>query len=376
VHSESLLVDAPQSFGGYQPGNFQASFSGPVSVSEALQKSLNVPAVDLLDRIGPVRFASQLRSGGIRLRMARGSEPNLSLILGGAGTTLEELVGGYRALARAGLAGRPRLKPEEPRVESRLMSEGAAFIVRDILEGGRGLAWKTGTSFGFRDAWAVGVTGRHTIGVWVGRPDGTPNPGFFGANTAAPLLQDIASALQEPSSSTHTPPATVSRSSICWPLGLRKEATPSGQCLSQRTAWLLQGTAPPTLPDRYRTGGLISTCEGGSQQVRWPAALAPWVYEADCSQRSQDSQLRIQGLDAGALLKPVPGHPQVSITVSAAGAASSSDRLYWLLDGVQVRRAMAKEVVNLNLDTAGPHALTLLDEGGRFQRIEFRLTAP
>ncbi|HET9643741.1 MAG TPA: penicillin-binding transpeptidase domain-containing protein, partial [Burkholderiaceae bacterium] len=387
VHSESLLIDAPQSFGGYQPGNFQASFSGPVSVSEALQKSLNVPAVDLLDRVGPARFASQLRAAGIRLRMARGVEPNLSLILGGAGTTLEELVGGYRALARAGLAGRPRLQPEEPRIESRLMSEGAAFIVRDILEGGghpdrpfvegaRGLAWKTGTSFGFRDAWAVGVTGRHTIGVWVGRPDGTPNPGFFGANTAAPLLQDIASALQEPASAARTPPVTVSRSLICWPMGMRKEATPPEQCLSQRTAWLLQGTSPPTLPDRYRTGGLLVMCQPGRPHVRWPAALAPWVREADCRAPSQDSQLRIEGLDAGALLKPVPGHPQVSVTVSAAGAASPSDRLYWLLDGVQVRRAMAREAVTLNLDTAGLHALTLLDETGRFQRIEFRLAAP
>src|SRR5690606_6418211 len=139
-------------------------FSGAVSASEALQRSLNVPAVDLLDRIGPARFASTLRAGGLRLRIPAGADPNLSLILGGAGTTLEELVGAYRALARGGVAGRVRLSPDEPRIESRIMSEGAAFIVRDILEaggrpgrpfhdGGRGLAWKTGTSFGFRDAW-------------------------------------------------------------------------------------------------------------------------------------------------------------------------------------------------------------------------------
>ena len=192
IHSESLLIDAPLSFGGYAPGNFQAAFSGPISVAQALQRSLNVPAVDLLDRVGPVSFASVMLAGGVRLRLPAGAEPNLSLILGGGGTTLEELVGAYRALARGGLSGRPRLRPEQPRVESRMMSAGAAWIVRDILESGghpdrpfyesgnqgRRLAWKTGTSFGFRDAWSVGVTDRWTIGVWVGRPDGTPIRAF------------------------------------------------------------------------------------------------------------------------------------------------------------------------------------------------------
>lgn len=209
IHSESLLLDAPLSFGGYAPGNFQAAFAGPVSVAQALQRSLNVPAVDLLDRVGPARFASVMLAGGVHLRMPAGAVPNLSLILGGGGTTLEELVGAYRALARGGLSGRPRLRASQPRIEARLMSPGAAWIVRDILESGghpdrplfqggaagRQLAWKTGTSFGFRDAWAVGVTDRYTIGAWVGRPDGTPNPGFFGANVAAPLLQDIVAAL-------------------------------------------------------------------------------------------------------------------------------------------------------------------------------------
>ena len=114
IHSESLLIDAPLSFGGYAPGNFQAAFSGPISVAQALQRSLNVPAVDLLDRVGPVSFASVMLAGGVRLRLPAGADPNLSLILGGGGTTLEELVGAYRALARGGLSGRPRLRPEQP----------------------------------------------------------------------------------------------------------------------------------------------------------------------------------------------------------------------------------------------------------------------
>jgi len=163
IHSESLMADTPQSFAGYDPGNFQASFSGPVSVSEALQRSLNVPAVDLLDRIGATRFTAHLSSAGLRLRLPKGATPNLSVILGGAGTSLEELVGAYRSLAAGGMAGTPRITPNAPVREARMMSEGAAFIIRSILEGGGHpdqpfveadnsgvrLAWKTGTSYGF-----------------------------------------------------------------------------------------------------------------------------------------------------------------------------------------------------------------------------------
>ncbi|MGQ3093625.1 MAG: penicillin-binding protein 1C, partial [Roseateles sp.] len=203
IHSESLLIDAPQNFGGYAPGNFQADFTGPVGVAEALQRSLNVPAVDLLERLGPERFAGRLRHAGLRLRMPANAAPNLSLVLGGGSTSLEELLGAYTALARGGVAGRPRLTRDAPPQEARLMSEGAAYIVREILENGgrpgspfresaQRVAWKTGTSFGFRDAWALGVTDRYTFGVWIGRPDGTPNPGHFGANAAAPLLRDLA----------------------------------------------------------------------------------------------------------------------------------------------------------------------------------------
>ncbi|WP_066341352.1 penicillin-binding protein 1C [Azohydromonas lata] len=391
IHSESLLVDAPQNFGGYAPGNFQASFSGPVSVAEALQKSLNVPAVDLLERLTPQRLAAVLRAGGLKLRMAPGAEPNLSLILGGAGTTLEELVGAYRALARGGLSGLPRLTPGAPRVEARLMSAGAAFIVRDILEGGghperpftegtRRLAWKTGTSFGFRDAWAVGVTDQHTVGVWVGRPDGTPNPGFFGANTAAPLLQDIVALLPEAEAPTgqRTPPPGVAPLRSCWPLGLSAQATAPRHCLVQRTGWMLDGAAPPTLPDRERSGGLLgpgcADSSDGTPVARWPLALAPWVQGSagDCGDGG--SALRIAGLEAGTVLKPVPGRAAVELSVSAQGDVPAREPLYWLLDGVQQQRSRVGETVTLRLEQPGTHTLTVLDGQGRWQRVAFRVS--
>ncbi|MCW7536906.1 penicillin-binding protein 1C [Aquabacterium sp. A7-Y] len=394
VHGESLMVDAPQSFGGYQPGNFQASFSGPVSLSQALQRSLNVPAVDLLDRLGPPRFAAMLRAGGLKLRLPAGASPNLSLILGGAGTTLEELVGAYRALARGGVSGQPRLTAAEPRLEARLMSEGAAFIVRDILEAGghpdrpfaegvQRVAWKTGTSFGFRDAWAIGVTDHHTVGVWVGRPDGTPNPGFFGANVAAPLLRDIVAAVPTPPQAlARRRPASVSSATTCWPLGLKLEATDPAHCGVRHTGWVLDNTAPPTLPDRSRSDGLLATrgaCGGAGERhavARWPAALEPWLRDAvpqapGCeTQAGSGTRLRIAGLEPGARLKPAPRLPHVDLSLSVVGGEPADATVYWLVDGRQQRRARADRPVTLRLADNGPHAITVLDGLGRYHRVD------
>ncbi|PLK47585.1 penicillin-binding protein 1C [Uliginosibacterium sp. TH139] len=406
IHSESLLSDAPQSFAGYEPGNFQANFSGPVSVAEALQRSLNVPAVDLLDRLGPQRFAALLHNGGLPLRLPAGSEPNLSIILGGAGARLEELVGAYRALAAGGLSGQPRLTPEAPRIERRIMSEGAAFIVRDILETGghpdrpfhegatHRLAWKTGTSFGFRDAWAIGVSDSHTVGVWVGRPDGTPNPGFFGANIAAPLLRELIAALPAGPATPRQRPASVSTATICWPLGTALDATPAEYCPEKRTAWILAGAIPPTLPERDARPGLVETawinpvnglrtspaCQPSAQTreiLRWPAHLEPWLsparqsvleWDPACRQALGVGPLRLHGIASGARLRATPGRREAELSLHASGA---SGRVYWLLDGALLRPASTDGNLLLRLNTPGEHHLSVVDDAGRHAGAHF-----
>ncbi len=418
VHAESLLVDAPQNFGGYAPGNFQADFSGPVSVSEALQRSLNVPAVDLLERIGPERFAAQLRGAGLRLRMPANAAPNLSLILGGGSTRLEELVGAYTALARGGEALQPRLQAQDPLRPARLMSEGAAFIVREILEnGGRPgapfresqarIAWKTGTSFGFRDAWALGVTDRYTLGVWMGRPDGTPNPGHFGANSAAPLLRDLAAALGPQQLAPRRQPASVQAAPICWPLGRLAASTPPDQCLQQRMAWLLDGAAPPTLPERGATQGLefqvlleagghervSSDCAGPLARpepaVRWPALLQPWIenaqrhplerlpWKAGCRGEAQggpSARLRIVGLEPGTVLRPSPGQPHIRLPLQVLGAQGA---VAWLLDGQLLawqepaEGSARRAPLLLQPQRNGEQQLTALDAQGHYARLRF-----
>src|SRR3546814_6835692 len=134
IHSESLLVDAPQSFDGYRPGNFGGAFNGPVGAAQALRLSLNIPAVDLLDRVGPARFSARLDNAGISLKFPRGAKPNLSLILGGTGARLEDLVGAFASLNRDGIAGHVRYTPGDARIDRRVMSPGAAWIVRPMLE--------------------------------------------------------------------------------------------------------------------------------------------------------------------------------------------------------------------------------------------------
>ncbi|MBR7801580.1 penicillin-binding protein 1C [Undibacterium fentianense] len=410
IHSESLLADTPQSFSGYDPGNFQASFSGPVSVSEALQRSLNVPAVDVLDRIGSSRFTARLSSAGLRLRLPKEATPNLSVILGGAGTSLEELVGAYRSLAMQGMAGTPRITPNAPMHEARMMSAGAAFIIRSILEGGGHpdqpfvendgsgvrLAWKTGTSYGFRDAWAVGVSGRYTLGVWVGRPDGTPNPGFFGANVAAPLLQQIAYALPRSTPISQKVPDEVSTAQICWPLGVAAEQTSAKHCHVKRSAWILNHTIPPTLPDRLRARSLVETvwldtvtktrttldCNPNAQQIevaRWPSLLEAWLpperklewglvnWGAHCTGLNVVGSIKLMGLNSGSRLRAAPGRSDIPVTLDAVGG---SGQHYWLLDGQQ-RSSGLKKRETFVLNTAGEHSITVIDAAGHVASVQF-----
>lgn len=412
IHSESLLADVPQSFSGYQPGNFQANFSGPVGVTEALQRSLNVPAVEVLAQLGPQRFVALLRRGGLRLELPRGATPNLSVILGGAAVNLEGLVSAYTALARGGVSGRPRYFADAPRSEARMLSEGAAFIIRDLLEAGgpvarqvdggagarRGIAWKTGTSFGFRDAWAVGVSDRFTVGVWVGRPDGTPNPGFFGANIAAPLLVDIFATIDDSPLQARTPPASVSTARVCWPLGTRSEETLPELCHQQRTAWILNGTAPPTFPDRLRGGAahyvdqrdptsgqrVRAGCAAGDMQAvhmaRWPAALEPWLDGATRQRAlppawapacravsAPDSGLRIVGLSDGETIRRAGNGPPPELRLEAQGG---QQELIWLLNGRQLGRVPAGCDLPQSFVEAGRYQITVMDAAGHYDRIE------
>lgn len=423
IHSESLLVDAPQSFGGYRPGNFDAAFNGPVSAADALRLSLNVPAVDLLDRVGPTRFSARLANNGLALRYPRGAQPNLSLILGGTGARLEDLVGAYAALNRGGLSGRVRYTAQDPSSDRRLLSPGAAWIIREILEAhprpgyGGGvldtgsrprMAWKTGTSYGFRDAWALGATRRYTVGVWVGRPDGTPLPGQYGAVTALPLMFEVIDSLPRgPGDAGPTPPpAEVAEHAICWPLGTQVEAEAPQLCQRRRDAWTLGGNVPPTLAERdarlwnagrerfevdERTGLRLSgECarphDARSTEIaRWPALASPWLpaheraasrlppLSPDCQPDGRDAaeELRIEGLNDLATLARAPGSEHgVRLQLRALG---TDTRVQWLLDGRWIAETRGAQAFQRDFTEMGEHQLTALADSGAWTRVRFKV---
>jgi len=181
---ETLLSDLPARFGNYAPENFSRDFAGRVSAAEALRQSLNLPAVALLSEVGALRFAAALKTAGAPPRLAPGAEPSLPLALGGSGTTLREMMALYATLADQGRGpgGVAVVSPPAARAV-------AGALVQPFPGGGPpGIAWKTGTSWGGRDAWAFGYDQRHVGGVWIGRPDGTPIPGLTGRNAALPHL--------------------------------------------------------------------------------------------------------------------------------------------------------------------------------------------
>jgi len=201
VHPESLIDDRPIRFGSYAPENFDMTFQGTVPVRKALQLSLNVPAIALLDRVGSGRLASRLRQAGANLVLPKDEAPGLAMGLGGVGITLQDLAQLYAGLARQGTT-RPlrevEISEDDKREPQRLLDQVAAWQVGNVLLGTpppenavhNRIAFKTGTSYGYRDAWSVGFDGRMTIGVWVGRPDGAPVPGLIGRTAAAPILFD------------------------------------------------------------------------------------------------------------------------------------------------------------------------------------------
>ena len=235
VHPESLIDDRPIRFGAYAPENFDMTFQGTVPVKKALQLSLNVPAIALLDRVGSSRLASRLRQAGGNLVLPKDEAPGLAMGLGGVGVTLQDLAMLYAGFPRLGTTRRLREiidATDDRREPLRLMDRVAAWQVGNVLLGtpppengvGGRIAFKTGTSYGYRDAWSVGFDGRMTIAVWVGRPDGAPVPGLVGRGAAAPILFDAFARTGKLPAALPKPPkgAVVVASNAKLPLPVRR----------------------------------------------------------------------------------------------------------------------------------------------------------
>ncbi|MEX9954255.1 peptidoglycan glycosyltransferase PbpC [Providencia rettgeri] len=417
IHAESLLQDVPRRFNDYRPGNFDSGFNGPVSVSDALVRSLNLPVVQLLDVYGSKRFTAQLRNVGTELRFPLGSEPNLSLILGGTATRMEDLVSAYSAFARKGNVSPLRFKPADEIRDRVLMSPGAAWIVRRImggearpvpeanLSGQLNLAWKTGTSYGYRDAWAIGVNPRYTIGVWVGRPDATPVAGQLGFVTAIPIMNQINGMLLSKIYQSHEPlpkdvkPASVSQAVICWPGGtsLLKD---DNNCRQRRLSWILDNTIPPTLMARDQESllglrqkiwvndkGLQVAADCPNAQEKevhlWPITVESWLPSSEKREnrlpkadlacppmKLEMPPLLISGIRDGEVLQRLPGKTSLDLRLVTQGGQGQK---WWFLNGEQVNTTEQNGSILLTLDKSGNYQISVLDLSGQVTAMRFRV---
>ncbi len=340
AHPETLIEDRPARFGTYSPRNFDDDFHGTVTVRTALANSLNIPAVKVLDRIGPQRLVGRFRRAGIAPVLPAGSEPTLAVALGGIGFRVEDIAAIYASLARGGETVLPRWRREDsprpgglikaqppPRLRH-ILSPVAAWYVADILKdappppasvGGR-IAYKTGTSYGYRDAWAAGFDGKHTVVVWVGRPDGSATPGLTGRAAAAPMLFDAFERLG--------------------PRRVRLRAAPVG-------AVVASGAALPGPLRRFR--------ETEAEMPSAAAAAEPPVLIAFPPDRAE---LDMAGDD------PDP------IVFKAEGGALP---LSWLVDGAPLASDAHRRDVAWSPPAKGFVKVTVIDAAGRADRVTIRL---
>ncbi len=408
VHSESLLLDVPLSFGDYRPFNFTRGFSGPVSVRTTLQQSLNVPSVQVLERLEPGRFYARMQTAGADLHLPPGARPSLALALGGVATDLEHLVRLYSALGNGGETLKPRLTSSDPELHEPLLSPGSAWIIRTLLNNQDDsrhwsqpvFAVKTGTSYGNRDTWAVAVTAYHTLGVWVGSPDNAAMVGHYGSFTAVPIARAVAAVLPETTYQLPAQPETVSRHTICWPGGQPAKAP---LCDEEHQAWVLDGMVPrtfmgsidsiPLIPDPLLTlriaddSGLRAPlgCLAKTHDLQipvWPAALQNWLppgWRNSFRIPARDPRcqiddgllpevpLRIGGIQDGDRIKVHTAtleSPDLHIF-----AVGGQPEWFWFLNGELLAERGAE--LRLALPPPGDYELVVADQAGTSERIRF-----
>ena len=296
AHPETVLDDKPTDFAGYRPQNFDRQYHGAIRAREALQMSLNIPVVALTDALGPAKLMAALDRAGVRF-VVPGGQPGWAVALGGVGVTLQDMVQLYAAIARGGVSLPLTYQMEGDRAEGqRVLGASAAWQVGDILAGlapppgapENRLAYKTGTSYGHRDAWAIGFDGTHVIGVWLGRPDGTPVPGAFGADLAAPVLfQAFARLKPSLAPQPPAPPATLLVSNAKLPQPLQKFRSRSAAFQpdpdAPAVAFPPDGAEVELLAD-----GLMVRVEGGQAPFTWLVDGRPVMLELRARQAMLD----------------------------------------------------------------------------------------
>ncbi|MBD3165690.1 penicillin-binding protein 1C [bacterium] len=406
----NLLEDIPVNYSGYEPANYDEVFHGMVTMRHALTHSLNVPAVNTLQQVGLTGFLHLLKQGGVSTLEAGPDHFGLSLILGGGGVRLLELTNLYAMLARQGRYLPYRLLENRPAMEEeRLLSEGSARLITDILTEVRRpdfppswetsvylpmIAWKTGTSYGHRDAWSIGYNPRWTIGVWIGNFSGEGAVGLVGSEAAGPLLFDLFNALSGETEEWYEMPTEVGTREVCVLSGM----PPGPGCAGTVQAPYLRDRSPRTtctLHSVYQVDDstgyrLCPLCRPGrayhdERFVTWPARVASWRREQgmhveplprhfpDCNRvaASGDPEIHSPVDDVTYVIRLHAPLEDQQILLEAAFAADVTT-VYWFVDEELVYEGPPDRKVFLP-PVLGQHTVVCMDDEGRKASRDFEV---
>ncbi|HEY8835186.1 MAG TPA: penicillin-binding protein 1C, partial [Chthoniobacterales bacterium] len=402
IHPLTLLKDAQHTFGDYNPENFDREFLGPIRAADALARSRNVPAVTLASELSHPAFYEFLRSADVSLPKPA-SFYGLSLPLGGAEVTMEDLVRLYAALANGGNLQPLRRSMEEPRKKVRIFSPEAAFLTLDMLgqiprpgmtnsdlSRTAPVFWKTGTSHGIRDAWSVAVFDHYVLAVWIGNFDGKRNAAFVGRTAAAPLLFQMIDGLRtrEPARfAPHLPPPELNlkRVEFCAVSG----QLPTAFCPHRTEGWFIPGISPISTCDVHRevlvdaSTGLRVAQDDGTRTLKrevyefWPSDLLVLFERAGVPRKlpppfspAMDNELLSRAGHAPKINLPAN---EMSISQQSANAPgiplraeteTGVRKLYWFADKAFLGACDAHEVLCWK-PAPGVYQLIALDDHGR-----------
>lgn len=413
IHPLTMLRDAPSSFGSFSPENFDGQFVGPIAAKEALTRSRNVPAVGLAANLAQPSLYQFLKSAGVdRLKAER--HYGLALALGGAEVTAEELAVLYATLANRGVMRPLRYRAIDPPAEGmRLLSDEASFITLDMLRGNprpdlafiehgtaARVAWKTGTSWGFRDAWTAGVVGPFVLVVWIGNFDGSSNPAFVGVRAAAPLFFQIVDALRAESGAALEPldraPSGVSRVEVCAASG----DLPNAHCPKRAWTWFIPGKSPIRLSDIHRPV-MVDTRTGRAacppfdpRHVReqvyefWPSDLQRLFQQAGLPRRLPPAEADCGGSVITADTGPAPkilspsrgttyalrvGRGEGEPLALSASADADVQSLHWFVNDGYLGATPPQRSLAWKPTAAGRYVVRVVDDRGRADTREVQV---
>ncbi|MBI3675985.1 MAG: hypothetical protein HY243_05150 [Proteobacteria bacterium] len=403
LHPQTVLRDVPTSFGPYTPENFDGKFLGPITATDALNRSRNIPAVWVASQLHSPDLYQFLQEAGIS-HMASEEHYGLALVLGGGEVSMQELASLYALLVNRGVLKPLRLNANDPQsAGTRLLSAEASFMVMDMLRqherpdeatGAQPaqvpLYWKTGTSWSFRDAWTAGSFGPYVLVVWVGNFDGSGNPAFVGVDAAAPLFFQIVDAIEAEHRGlvdrSRRPPPGVARVEIC----LASGALPNQWCPQKGTTWFIPGKSPIRASDVHRpimiddATGLPACPPYAGKRVHqevfefWSSDLQQVFIDAGIPRRKPPQNPDCT--DAGALEGAAP-HITSPLRGSAyvmrlqqldrqriafnATADADSRTLYWFVDDAFVGMSSPDRPLYWQPPMAGTFRVRTVDDRGR-----------